>query len=126
MKIEIICDSDRELISIMKKIKYRANKSKQYKKYKINFIENQSDVDIYIILSNDLEYIYSKSFTIKDKRNLMILTSNLRAANVVGCLNLTPYLYFTKTKIDTIIFKIIKIYEKNHKQPINFPVKKDS
>ena len=65
-----------------------------------------------------LEFIYKNSYEFEMKNgigsNLIILTSNLKSANIVGCLNITPYVYYIKSKIESIAFKIIKIYNKNN------------
>ena len=65
-----------------------------------------------------MEFIYKNSYEFEIKNgvgsNLIILTSNLKSANIVGCLNITPYVYYIKSKIESIAFKIIKIYNKNN------------
>lgn len=80
--------------------------------------------DLYIIISNDLEFIYKNSFNFKTKEykhsDLIILTSNLKSANIVGCLDLTPYVYYLRSKVESIAFKIIKIGNTKRTQPIKF------
>lgn len=127
MNIKIMCDKDNELLEFKNKLKKSLLKESVYKKYNIKFIKNKK-IDIYIIISNDLEYIYKNSFNITKNPGLVILTSNLKAANIIGCLNITPYVYYIKTKMESIMFKIIRIYEKNTNTSSNlyFPVKKDS
>ena len=67
-------------------------------------------------MSNDLEFIYKNSYNIvqrNENKKLIIITSNLKSANIVGCLNITPYVYYTKSKIESLVIKIIKVYNKN-------------
>ena len=75
-------------------------------------------------MSNDLEFIYKNSFNFKTKEykhsDLIILTSNLKSANIVGCLDLTPYVYYLRSKVESIAFKIIKIGNTKRTQPIKF------
>lgn len=116
MNIKVICDKEKELVRFFYILKKKTASNVDYKKYNIKFISNRNDkanIDIYVIISNDLEYIYKKSFEILDKSKLIILTLNLKSANVVGCLNITPYLYYIRTDVENIIFKILKTYEES-------------
>lgn len=132
MKIKFICDKDSELKKFQTNLRKEFLKEEIKNKYKIKFVAKTSkEFDICLIISNDLEFVYKNSyeFTSKDSCNtgLIILTSNLRSANIIGCLNITPYVYYTKTKIDSVIFKIMRIYERNGKDNLyKVPVKKDS
>lgn len=132
MKIKIICDKERELNEFKTKLRKEFLKEEISKKYKIKFTTKTSkDFDICIIISNDLEFVYKHSYDFKTEEScntgLIILTSNLRSANIIGCLNITPYVYYIKTKIDSVIFKIMRIYERNTKSNLyKVPVKKDS
>lgn len=134
MKIKILCDKDSELNKFKVNIRKEFLKEEVSKKYKIKFVAKSSkDFDICLIISNDLEFVYKNSYEFKSEEScntgLIILTSNLRSANIIGCLNITPYVYYIKTKIDTIIFKIMRIYERNEKNNLyKVPVKnkKDS
>ena len=119
MKIKIICDKDAELLKLRCNLKKELLKGKYNEKYKIKFMPKScKEADIYLIISNDLEFIYKNSYEFEMKNgigsNLIILTSNLKSANIVGCLNITPYVYYIKSKIESIAFKIIKIYNKNN------------
>lgn len=119
MKIKIICDKEEELLKLKYCLKKELLKGKYNKNCKIKFMPKScKNSDIYLIISNDLEFIYKNSYEFKVKdgasSNLIILTSNLKSANIVGCLNITPYVYYTKAKIETIAFKIIKIYNTNN------------
>ena len=117
MKLKIICDRSKELVNLNKKLKKEFLKEKWIKECKINFVSKESDdVDVYLIMSNDLEYIYKNSYEIdqkKENKKLVIMTSNLKSANIVGCLNITPYVYYTKCKIESLVIKILKVYNKN-------------
>lgn len=117
MRLKIICDKSNELESLNKKLKKEFLKEKWIKECKINFVSKESiDVDIYLIMSNDLEFIYKNSYNIvqrNENKKLIIITSNLKSANIVGCLNITPYVYYTKSKIESLVIKIIKVYNKN-------------
>lgn len=119
MKIKIICDKDAELLKLRCNLKKELLKVKYNEKYKIKFMSKScKEADIYLIISNDLEFIYKNSYEFEMKNgigsNLIILTSNLKSANIVGCLNITPYVYYIKSKIESIAFKIIKIYNTNN------------
>lgn len=117
MRLKIICDKSNELENLNKKLKKEFLKEKWIKECKINFVSKESiDVDIYLIMSNDLEFIYKNSYNIvqrNENKKLIIITSNLKSANIVGCLNITPYVYYTKSKIESLVIKIIKVYNKN-------------
>lgn len=117
MRLKIICDKSNELENLNKKLKKEFLKEKWIKECKINFVSKESiDVDIYLIMSNDLEFIYKNSYNIvqrNENKKLIIMTSNLKSANIVGCLNITPYVYYTKSKIESLVIKIIKVYNKN-------------
>lgn len=131
MKIKIICDNDKDLAEFSRKIKKELLKKEVNKVCKIKFVSKSSiDFDICIIISNDLEFAYTNCYELKvnnisDSR-IIILTSNLRSANIIGCLNITPYVYYIKANINSIIFKIIKIYQRNSNNLYKVPVKKDS
>lgn len=117
MRLKIICDKSNELENLNKKLKKEFLKEKWIKECKINFVSKESiDVDIYLIMSNDLEFIYKNSYNIvqrNENKKLIIITSNLKSANIVGCLNIIPYVYYTKSKIESLVIKIIKVYNKN-------------
>ena len=59
-------------------------------------------------------YFYIILFHIIDKY------TNLKSANIVGCLDLTPYVYYLRSKVESIAFKIIKIGNTKRTQPIKF------
>ena len=123
MKIKIICDKDNELNEFKNRLRKEFLKEEVSKKYKIKFVtKSTKDFDICLIISNDLEFVYKNSYDLNTEETyntgLIILTSNLRSANIIGCLNITPYVYYIKTKIDSVIFKIMRIYERNKKTPI--------
>lgn len=132
MKIKIICDKERELKEFRTNIRKEFLKEDISQKYKIKFVTKTSeDFDVCLIISNDLEFVYKNSYNLKKEEtchtDLIVLTSNLRSANIIGCLNITPYVYYIKTKIDSVIFKIMRIYERNTKNNLyKVPVKKDS
>lgn len=118
MKIKIICDDDNKLVCFNKMLKKELLRKQINKVYRVKFgAKDCNKFDICLIISNELEFVYKNSFNYtKDKianRKVVILTSNLRSANIIGCLNITPYVYYIKTNINCIISKIIKIYEKN-------------
>ena len=122
MNLKIICQRENELLEVKKELKIELLKDK-YKSFKVKFVPRTcKHTHIYIIISNDLEFIYKNSFECKNKEetynNLVILTSNLRSANIVGCLNLTPFVYYIKSKIEAIAFKIIKIANTKETRPI--------
>ena len=106
MKLKIICDKSKELVNLNKKLKKEFLKEKWVRECKVS----------YVIMSNELEYIYKNSYNIvqrNENEKLIIITSNLRSANIVGCLNITPYVYYTKNKIESLAIKIFKVYNKN-------------
>lgn len=124
MNLKIVCQKENELLELRKNLKSELNKNK-YKGFEINFVSQTSKkFDLYIIISNDLEFIYKNSFNFKTKEykhsDLIILTSNLKSANIVGCLDLTPYVYYLRSKVESIAFKIIKIGNTKRTQPIKF------
>ncbi len=130
MKIKIICDNDKYLNEFKIKLKKELLKDKWENKYKIKFITKQdNNVDVYIIISDNLDYVcnITNNLEIKDNERIIVLTSNLKSANIIGCLNITPYVYYIKTKIEAIVFKIIRVYERNKNNLYIIPVqKKDS
>ena len=78
-------------------------------------------------LNDDIDsdmWDFDISFNFKTKEykhsDLIILTSNLKSANIVGCLDLTPYVYYLRSKVESIAFKIIKIGNTKRTQPIKF------
>lgn len=124
MNLKIVCQKENELLELRKNLKSELKKNK-YKGFEINFVSQTSKkFDLYIIISNDLEFIYKNSFNFKTKEykhsDLIILTSNLKSANIVGCLDLTPYVYYLRSKVESIAFKIIKIGNTKRTQPIKF------
>ena len=124
MNFIIVCQKENELLELRKNLKSELKKNK-YKCLEINFVAQTCKIfDLYIILSNDLEFIYKNSFNFKTKEykhsDLIILTSNLKSANIVGCLDLTPYVYYLRSKVESIAFKIIKIGNTKRTQPIKF------
>lgn len=124
MNLKIVCQKENELLELRKNLKSELNKNK-YKGFEINFVSQAcKKFDLYIIISNDLEFIYKNSFNFKTKEykhsDLIILTSNLKSANIVGCLDLTPYVYYLRSKVESIAFKIIKIGNTKRTQPIKF------
>ena len=124
MNLKIVCQKENELLELRKNLKSELNKNKN-KGFEINFVSQTcKKFDLYIIISNDLEFIYKNSFNFKTKEykhsDLIILTSNLKSANIVGCLDLTPYVYYLRSKVESIAFKIIKIGNTKRTQPIKF------
>lgn len=124
MNLKIVCQKENDLLELRKNLKSELKKNK-YKGFKINFVSQTcKKFDLYIIISNDLEFIYKNSFNFKTKEykhsDLIILTSNLKSANIVGCLDLTPYVYYLRSKVESIAFKIIKIGNTKRTQPIKF------
>lgn len=124
MNLKIVCQKENELLELRKSLKKELNKNK-YKGFEIKFASQTcKNFDLYIIISNDLEFIYKNSFNFKTKEykhsDLIILTSNLKSANIVGCLDLTPYVYYLRSKVESIAFKIIKIGNTKRTQPIKF------
>ncbi len=124
MNLKIVCQKENELLELRKNLKSELKKNK-YKGFEINFVlQTCKKFDLYIIISNDLEFIYKNSFNFKTKEykhsDLIILTSNLKSANIVGCLDLTPYVYYLRSKVESIAFKIIKIGNTKRTQPIKF------
>lgn len=124
MNLKIVCQKENELLELRKNLKSELKKNK-YKGFEINFVSQTcKKFDLYIIMSNDLEFIYKNSFNFKTKEykhsDLIILTSNLKSANIVGCLDLTPYVYYLRSKVESIAFKIIKIGNTKRTQPIKF------
>lgn len=117
MRLKIICDKSNELVNLNKKLKKEFLKEKWVRECKVSYVSKTSnEADIYLIMSNELEYIYKNSYNIvqrKESKKLIIITSNLRSANIVGCLNITPYVYYTKNKIESLAIKIFKVYNKN-------------
>ena len=130
MKLKILSDKDKNSYEYKRKIKKELMSTK-YSLFNLKFVTmSEKNVDILIIISDDLEYIYKNSFEFKNGRykysDLIILTSNLRSANIIGCLDLTPYVYYTKSKFDSVIFRIIKICNRRNNTTYKIPVKKDS
>ena len=124
MNLKIVCQKENELLELRKNLKSELKKNK-YTGFEINFVSQTcKKFDLYIIISNDLEFIYKNSFNFKTKEykhsDLIILTSNLKSANIVGCLDLTPYVYYLRSKVESIAFKIIKIGNTKRTQPIKF------
>ena len=124
MNLKIVCQKENELLELRKNLKSELKKNK-YNGFEINFVaQTCKKFDLYIIISNDLEFIYKNSFNFKTKEykhsDLIILTSNLKSANIVGCLDLTPYVYYLRSKVESIAFKIIKIGNTKRTQPIKF------
>ena len=124
MNLKIVCQKENELLELRKNLKSELKKNKS-KGFEINFVSQTcKKFDLYIIISNDLEFIYKNSFNFKTKEykhsDLIILTSNLKSANIVGCLDLTPYVYYLRSKVESIAFKIIKIGNTKRTQPIKF------
>ena len=124
MNLKIVCQKENELLELRKNLKSELKKNK-YKGFEIKFVSQTcKKFDLYIIISNDLEFIYKNSFNFKTKEykhsDLIILTSNLKSANIVGCLDLTPYVYYLRSKVESIAFKIIKIGNTKRTQPIKF------
>lgn len=124
MNLKIVCQKENELLELRKNLKSELKKNK-YKGFEISFVSQTcKKFDLYIIISNDLEFIYKNSFNFKTKEykhsDLIILTSNLKSANIVGCLDLTPYVYYLRSKVESIAFKIIKIGNTKRTQPIKF------
>ena len=124
MNLKIVCQKENELLELRKNLKIELKKNK-YKGFEISFVSQTcKKFDLYIIISNDLEFIYKNSFNFKTKEykhsDLIILTSNLKSANIVGCLDLTPYVYYLRSKVESIAFKIIKIGNTKRTQPIKF------
>lgn len=122
MNLKIVCQKENELLELRKNLKSELKKNK-YNGFEINFVSQTcKKFDLYIIISNDLEFIYKNSFNFKTKEykhsDLIILTSNLKSANIVGCLDLTPYVYYLRSKVESIAFKIIKIGNTRRTQPI--------
>lgn len=117
MKLKIICDKSKELVNLNKKLKKEFLKEKWVRECKVSYVSKTSnEADIYLIMSDELEYIYKNSYNIvqrNENEKLIIITSNLRSANIVGCLNITPYVYYTKNKIESLAIKIFKVYNKN-------------
>ena len=118
MKLKIICDNNNQLICFNKMLKKELLKKQINKVCRVKFVAKDCNkFDICLIISNELEFVYKNSYEYTkekiSKSKVVILTSNLRSANIIGCLNITPYVYYIKTNINSIISKIIKIYEKN-------------
>ena len=113
MKLTIICDKSYDLIKLKSKLKKEFFKERWNKDYKIKIIpKEENNADVYLIMSNDLEYVYRNSYELQEKNNvIIIITSNLKAANIMGCLNITPYVYYTKNKTENIAYKIVKAYD---------------
>lgn len=80
----------------------------------VNFFMNKiprRKINLYIIFSDSINEIniLKEDSDIKNTENLLILTSNLNSEFILKCIEITPYIYYAKNKIDDVLEKIIKV-----------------
>ena len=89
---------------------------KQELKNIMKFIDNKdtkAKIDIYLIISNNIQYIEEKFYNIKDKSKVLIITGNFEPKHILGCLILTENLFSIKKGEKYILEKIQEVYEQN-------------
>lgn len=104
------------------KLKNRASQIKEYiesnkEQYNIKCVLRQGlNVDLYIIISNNIDEIKKYSEKINDKEKIIILTSNINSGHILECIEITDNICYLKNKITSILDRINKIYEKKDKK----------
>ncbi len=101
---------------IIQNIRYNLNKKMYYNKLDIKLyftLRCKVDIDLFLIMSNDINYIINKSKLIKDKNKIIIITNIIKYSDITTCLNITNNLINANSNIEKMILKIIIIYNKN-------------
>lgn len=104
----------KEFVDKVNSIKKYIEEYENLNKIKIlSRITSKSKCDIHVIISNELTEIYKYCKNIKDKNKILVITSNIDAAHVLGCIEVTFNLTYLKKDDEYIVKRLNEIYSKN-------------
>lgn len=107
-------DNEKEFVNKINSIKSYIDENKDIYKMKVlSKVTSKSRCDLHIIVSNDLNEIYKYAKKIEDKSKVLIITSNIQAAHVLGCIDITLNITYLKNENENILKRISDICEKN-------------
>lgn len=92
---------------------YIENNESTYNIKILSKITNRSKCDIYIIISDKINEIYEYLDLIKDKSQILIITSNITASHILNCTNVTNNLTYLGNRNEVILNRINNIYERS-------------
>lgn len=98
-------------------IKGYLNKKLYYKKYKIKFyfmLKNNLCPDIFLIISNNIEFIRKKTNYLAPKNKIIIVTNIIKYNDISYLFNITNNVIYSNANIEKIILKIVTVYYKNN------------
>lgn len=101
---------------IIENIKSNLNKYVYYNKYKIKFyfmLKKQLSPDIFLIVSNDIDFIKKKTKYLGEKNKLIIVTNIIKYVDLSYLFNITDNVICSNTDMEKIILKIVTVYYKN-------------
>lgn len=103
----------KEAVNFVNNLKNYDGKLKD--KYSIKFLErvtSRTSVDIYLIISNEIEEIIQYDVKIKDKERIVIVTGNCDTTHILSCIEITNTVSHIDSAVERVLERVIlKKYE---------------
>lgn len=74
-------------------------------------VTQKTNCDIYLVISDSIDEINKYFEKIKDKKKILLLTSNVEATHILNCINITKNITYLGNKCEIILDRISKLYE---------------
>lgn len=119
MNVFVIKDGDYEIQQYVDNVE---NLGHEYNKNKINFYYEKVSrlkIDIFLIISNDIDFIEKNFNTIKTKESILIITNNFEPKHILACLLLSENLFSMRKGEEYILSKMNYIYEQNKEKELS-------
>ncbi len=103
-------DITKKIEDALRNLLSKSNIDNVLKAKKSAVLNSRYKYNVYVILSDDIDYILKISSKIDSRNRIVILTNNLSKKHILECIKITPNVCHIQNEIDRIARKILSIY----------------